>query len=94
MSLQIGKNSKNRYWSVRSGLLPSVRNFSFNYDSDWLQSPTPSRIRVALNRVRGEQHGEHDKNLQCFWIPRPDVGRRLMKNDARRFMRKESASGF
>ena len=49
MSLQIGKILKNRYWSVRSGLLPSVRNFSFNYDSDWLQSPYAQQIDPDLN---------------------------------------------
>ena len=66
--------------TLRSSVVRQKEHFSFNYDSDWLQSPYAQQIDPDLNLYYGEQHGEHDKNFRVFLDSCPDRwGRLLMK---------------
>ena len=66
--------------TLRSSIARQKEHFSFNYDTDWLQSSHALKIDPDLNLYRGEQHSEDDKNFRVFLDSCPDRwGRLLMK---------------
>lgn len=66
------------------GVLSSdiVRGFRFNYDRDWLISPSVQQIDPNLYLYSGEQYSSNDQNFHIFLDSCPDRwGRLLMKKE-------------
>ena len=66
--------------TLRSSVARQKENFSFNYDTDWMQSPCAQKVDPDLVLYPGEQYSEDDKIFRVFLDSCPDRwGRLLMK---------------
>ena len=65
---------------LRSTMIKNKEHFSFNYNSNWLQSEYAQKVDPNLHLFSGEQHSQNSKNFSVFLDSCPDRwGRLLMK---------------